>query len=236
MGVNKRGFTLIELLLAVSIMALLIGVLLPALASAREAARQAACLANVNQLLLATLAYAADRRDRLPVGPATPSLLDPATSWDRFFCNWLWIGPTRQPTGHGVLMVEGYLIDRSAVVCPGADQPEVYAADLDALRQSTLDVFSAYAYRSYDQTTRARIDDLGFNGAGHPHACSTWTSTATDPRACCPRRRPTTASASRRWATPTATPGSLITPPATSPRKPSTTPRSQRPRWPDSAS
>jgi hypothetical protein len=48
------------------------------------------------------------------------------------------------------------------------DHPEVYAADTEALQMSTQDVFSAYGYRSYDQTTRDRVDDLGLNLAGQP--------------------------------------------------------------------
>ncbi|MEM9916229.1 MAG: type II secretion system protein [Planctomycetota bacterium] len=56
----RRAFTLIELLVVISIIALLVGILLPALASARESARTSACLSNVKQIGLATMAYATD--------------------------------------------------------------------------------------------------------------------------------------------------------------------------------
>ena len=58
--VRRAGFTLIELLGVVAILATLVGVLLPALAGAREAARSAQCLSNVRQLGTAWLVYAGD--------------------------------------------------------------------------------------------------------------------------------------------------------------------------------
>ena len=59
-----RGFTIIELLVVVSIIALLIGILLPAIGRARDQAKQTASLANLRNLATAHGSYAAEWNDR----------------------------------------------------------------------------------------------------------------------------------------------------------------------------
>jgi prepilin-type N-terminal cleavage/methylation domain-containing protein len=64
----QSAFTLIELLVVIAIIALLIGILLPSLASARRAAVNTACLANLRTLHQRVALYANDSDDLVPLG------------------------------------------------------------------------------------------------------------------------------------------------------------------------
>ncbi|MEM1208947.1 MAG: prepilin-type N-terminal cleavage/methylation domain-containing protein [Planctomycetota bacterium] len=62
---KRQGFTLIELLVVISIIALLISILLPALGAARASARDLQCKSNFRQLGIANLAYSVEHGDRM---------------------------------------------------------------------------------------------------------------------------------------------------------------------------
>lgn len=76
------AFSLIELLVVIGVIALLVSLLLPALASARRAARQTGCLSNVRSLEQAQMLYCHDYRgDLIDVGLAHGGSGDEALSW-----------------------------------------------------------------------------------------------------------------------------------------------------------
>ena len=74
----RNGFTLIELLVVVAVIAILAGLLLPAIAKAKERARAAQCISNLKQIGVAAHMYAHDFEGILQLDPVIP---DPNVTW-----------------------------------------------------------------------------------------------------------------------------------------------------------
>ncbi len=134
---RAAGFTLIELLVVISIIALLISILLPALARARDIGRRTTCATQQRQILIGLHSYATDRNG------AAPSLIN-----DNFRIAYSYMlrhesnrpGFTGFPFGGlGLIYAEGYVNDLTMFHCPKADQTGVL--------EELPSFFGSYNYR-----------------------------------------------------------------------------------------
>ncbi|MBI4582273.1 MAG: prepilin-type N-terminal cleavage/methylation domain-containing protein [Planctomycetes bacterium] len=91
----RRGFTLIEVLVVVAIVALLISILIPSLANARELSKRAVCLSNLSQLGVASTGYINSNKNRFCWGWVDYSVNPPKPR----FRSWYFGGD--RPTGEG---------------------------------------------------------------------------------------------------------------------------------------
>ena len=115
--IGRRGFTLIELLVVISIIALLIAILLPALKKAADSAEKAQCAVNCRQVVVAIQAYATDRNGETP-----PSKYDLGEGVGGVYAIYQPGFPDLPDVGRwrrvGPLVAQGYLTDPWALYCP----------------------------------------------------------------------------------------------------------------------
>jgi prepilin-type N-terminal cleavage/methylation domain-containing protein len=107
-GKHKSAFTLIELLIVIGVITLLMAIIVPSLAVAKERTRRIVCSKNVNQLIVGLLAFAEDHQEDLPTGRSEMGGTDEHTPV-----------LTRQMRD---AMVE-LLGDQKALMCPWLSEP-----------------------------------------------------------------------------------------------------------------
>lgn len=137
---GQRGFTLIELLVVIAIIALLIGILIPSLNGAREAARTVKCQNHLRQFVMAASSY--------------------SNSYRGFYGTGAWDNDTNEaygpPDTHGWVadMVNGEYARPGTMLCP--TNPAQFSTTMGELN-------SGSGYKLFSPAERANMLARGFN-------------------------------------------------------------------------
>jgi len=130
---SLRGFTLVELLVVISIVAVLLSLLMPALGKARTMARKMSCSSNLRQINLAFDIYLGSNDYFYPAAD------DPIKG-----TIWLWMGRGWKPMLQPSIGIEGGQIKSSILACPqDITEPDKY--------DGTSYAYSMAFYHSSDQ-------------------------------------------------------------------------------------
>jgi len=143
---RRNGFTILEVLVVIATIGLLVGIVVPSLTAARDAAKRAVCGSNLRQVGVAIHCYADHYDGSIPYGPkAQPSFTAanfyPATGTPTSLISLL----SGKPVGAGLLL-DGHLSSAAdSLFCPGADQAVDAKAELNGVGKTQAQ--SSYYYR-----------------------------------------------------------------------------------------
>ena len=174
---TRRGFTLVELLVVIAIIGILVGMLLPAVQSVRNAARRAVCLNNMRQMILACHNYQSSNL-KFPPGATRVSgnllqsftvdlldFVDQGVLSDKFKSGEIANGGD---AAQGVGNLSANKIE--LFLCPSATQNDEEAtARLNGIEGFTSHYFASMGADNFDQQSLMDDGDISTNGIFSPN-------------------------------------------------------------------
>jgi prepilin-type N-terminal cleavage/methylation domain-containing protein len=175
---RRSAFTLIELLVVIGIVAVLLGILVPALTSARASARKIACISNLNQIGTAIHLYSVEYNGSIPIGPKAPPFLSPSDFYPSTGAPTSLVSLRNgKPVGLGLLLRDHLSQQPKVLFCPHPDQYVSVDTELAnvGLRQAQCSYYYRHASvtRLFDSPANppphhVPISNLGKNRNGRP--------------------------------------------------------------------
>jgi prepilin-type N-terminal cleavage/methylation domain-containing protein/prepilin-type processing-associated H-X9-DG protein len=160
---NRNGFTLIELLVVISIIAILMSILMPALTRVREQARQKSCATRLRQHVLALSMYGDENQGKLPLpntaggwlqdvavntvhfmlrtGLTRPMFYCPSNANHQKFNDYFWLFNNQSWNGNKFLNENGFIVSGYVYLlelAPPAKRPEIRAYQKDSEKKVWL--------------------------------------------------------------------------------------------------